>query len=157
MPSAVNSAENVGDLFFSVGRPAGVYPTVQKPLLKSLKRLLPLCKEAEKKKKRGDWCFFLFCFFFLKWLRVFLKMATNGDDTAWLGWSSLSAAGRVGELWEMRPSLVVCCIHPVLIVCKNTNRKTVRLSLQTLTAVILTLLKYSVCPILILFSFAVCV
>lgn len=70
MPSAVNSAENVGDFFFSVGRTARVYPTVQKPLLKSLKRLLPICDETDKEKKKGDWYVF---FFFLEWLRVFLK------------------------------------------------------------------------------------
>lgn len=34
---------------------------------------------------------------------------------------SLPPAGWVGELWEMRPSLVVCCIHPVLIICGETD------------------------------------
>lgn len=62
-----------------------VCPTVQKPLLKSLKRRLPVCEEAEKEeKKRGDW------YFFLEWLRVFLKMATNGNDSDWRGGSAHS-------------------------------------------------------------------
>lgn len=76
MPSAVNRAENVGDLFLMWGDRLESIPLCKNLFLKSLKRLLPVCEEAEKEEKRGDWYFF-----FLKWLRVFLKMATNGDDT----------------------------------------------------------------------------
>lgn len=50
-----------------------------KTSLKSLERLLPVCEEAEEEEKRGDWELFL------EWLRVFLKMATNGKDSDWPG------------------------------------------------------------------------
>lgn len=50
-----------------------------KNLFKVPKKVLPICEEAEKEKKRGDW------YFFLEWLRVFLKMATNGNNTDWRG------------------------------------------------------------------------
>lgn len=56
-----------------------VCPTVQKPLLKSLKRLLPICKEAEKEKKRGDW------YSFPRMATCFPQMATNGNNTDWRG------------------------------------------------------------------------
>lgn len=58
LPSAVNSAENVGDLFFSVG-----LSHCAKNSLKSLKRLFPVCKEAGGGKRGETGIFFNFFFF----------------------------------------------------------------------------------------------
>lgn len=74
LPSAGNSVETVGDFMWEDRL---VCPTVQKPLLKSLKRLLSICEEAEKEKKRGDW------YSFPRMATCFPQMATNGNNTDW--------------------------------------------------------------------------
>lgn len=69
---------------------------------------------AERETKRGDRCFVVVVVVSLKWLRVFL---------GWPRMGSLAPAGRVRELWEVRPSLVVRRVHPVLVVCGQKDTR----------------------------------
>ena len=130
LPSAVNSAENMKkkENFLCVGveggAPAWVYPTVQKPLFKSLKRLVIICEVADEKKTKGE--YFFVC--------LFSRMATcfpqNGHEMGqyWLAGPvrSLPPAGWVRELWKMRPSLIVCCVHSILIICGEKTHRCLR-------------------------------
>ena len=56
---------------------------------------------------------------------------------------SLPPTGWVGELWEMRPSLVVRCIHPVLVICVWRHTQTQTLAGQYFPS---TLLMVSLVP-----------
>lgn len=57
-----------------------------------------------------------------------LRTASSAPMTSGSSWldgvtavdSSFPATGRVGELWEVRSSLVVETVHPILVNCRST-------------------------------------